>query len=722
MHNILDYTDIRHAWKKNVKWNVTHQEAVSFVEQENFSFNPNLSYETTGYRPLTETQGMDFNPLPFCDVGLTHIKSGSRNEDRRYTNFYPGSKKHVEWWIEQHRMSEEGCVYNNYRLTGDNYFFLNFYMMPITSTDKKASIGRQRSHPSFWAAHYEWFHYIELAEILGFDCMALKARGIGFSEIGACLGVRPYTTTANYSAAYIAFAEMFLVGSKGVLNKAWSQLDFLNLYTEGGMRRVRQKENSAMLRKASKLTKQGEEYGHLSQMYGITADASSKIRGDRTDRVIFEESGSNPILIESYMVSWALVEINGGRLGTRIVFGTGGDVGKGLIGLEKMFMNPSTYMILPFKHNWNNHGHFVETGFFLPAWKTVMQAMDHRGVVNEKQAKAYFLKKRIATQGDAEAYAKLCAESCFTYEEALSRKGQNDFDQVKLTNQRIEIEIHKSTPTPMKGNMFWEYDKNDIKNRQPIGVKFVESPTGKVEITESPLEENGVKIPFLYVAGIDSIDMGTEDSIVGDDGSQFCLVIKKRIYGMAGNDYVVKYMDRPKDVRTAYEQARMLLYWYDCQAVLEATKIAIVGYFRERNAERYLMPRPKYALEGQSKNKTSTNMIGVQSSPRMIEYGLNLVRDYVFDHCSQIYYLDMIIQLMDYDFEVKGRYDIVAAMQMCEIGDQDMMGIVAKLPEAEAWEDFGYYIDDEGKRRYGVKPKKINWDAQLFGQHVHTGS
>lgn len=718
----IDYSDPTHSWKKNIKWDVTHKQALTLTESGEFCFNPQLSYETTGYRPLTETLGLDFKKDEFIKVGQDHMKSGMGDQERRYTTFFPNSKKHVEWWKAQMDYCETGMVVNNYRLTGDNYFFLNFYMLPLTDDTKKAGAGRVKGHPNFWAAHYEWYHYIELAEILGYDCMALKARGIGFSEIAACLGVRPYTTTAGYSCGYIAFAQDFLSGSKGVLNKAWTQLDFLNLYTEGGMRRVRQKENSAMLKRASKQTKQGEEYGHLSQMYGITADASWKIRGDRCDRLVFEESGSNPILIESWMVSWALIEINGGRHGTRIAFGTGGDVGKGLIGLEKMFLNPRTYMILPFKHNWNSHQHYVETGFFLPAWKTVRHVMDHRGVVNEKQAKSYFMKKRIATQGDAEAYSKLCAESCFTYEEALSKKGKNDFDQVKLTNQRIEIEIHKSTPPPMKGNMFWVYDGGDARNKNPIGVKFVEHPNGKVEITELPIEENGMKVPNLYVAGIDSIDMGTDDSIIGDEGSQFCLVIKKRIYGLGGNDYVVKYMDRPKDVRTAYEQARMLLYWYDCQAVLEATKIAIVGYFRERNAEKYLMARPKYAAEGQSKTRVGTNMIGVQASPKMIEYGLNLVRDYVFDHCPQIYFLDMVIQLMDYDFEVKGRYDIVAAMQMCEIGDQDMMGIVAKLPEAEVWSDFGFYKDAEGKKRYGVKPQKTNWNARLFGEQLHTSS
>lgn len=720
---MLDYTDPLHTWKKNIKWDITHEEALRRVEADVFNFDPLLSYESTGYRPLTPTQGLDFDPSSFVEVGVTHMKSGTRNEERRYTPFFSGSRKHLDWWKEQHRLCEEGVVINNYRITGDNYYWVNFYTLPVEVPGTKKTKARHRAHPSFWAAHYEWFHYIELAEIFGFDCMALKARGIGFSEIAASLMTRPYTTTADYTSVVVAFADGFLTGSKGILTtKAWPQLDFLNLYTEGGMKRVRQKNNSDYFKRASKVNKQGEEYGHMSAIAAITADTSAKVRGDRTNRLFFEESGSNPILIESYMVSWALVEYNGSRCGTRIVFGTGGDVGKGLIGLEKMFLNPRTYMVLPYKHNWNSHKHFVETGFFLPAWKTVVQAMDHRGVADEEVGKAYYTKKRVTTMGDPEAYAKLCAESCFTYEEALSRKGQNDFDQIKLANQRIEIDIHKSTPAPIKGNMFWEFDKSDQKNKQPIGVKFVPHPDGKVEITEPPLEENGLKIPNLYVAGIDSIDMGTDESIVNEAGSQFCLVIKKRSYGMGGNDYIVKYLDRPKDIRTAYEQARMLLYWYDCKANLEWSKIAIVGYFRERNFERYLMARPKYAMEGQSKGRSMATLIGTQASPKMIEYGLNLVRDYVFDHCPQIYFLDMVIQLMDYDFEIKGNYDIVAAMQMCEIGDQDMMGIVAKLPEPEVWEDFGYYTDTEGKKRYGVKPTNMtNWNERLFNQ-LHAGS
>jgi len=42
--------------------------------------------------------------------------------------------------------------------------------------------------------------------------------------------------------------------------------------------------------------------------------------------LIFEEAGSNPILKETYIKGNALVEVGGNKIGTRLCFGTGGDM------------------------------------------------------------------------------------------------------------------------------------------------------------------------------------------------------------------------------------------------------------------------------------------------------------------------------------------------------------------------------------------------------------
>lgn len=695
---------VNEPWKQNVNWDVTHAQALEMVENDTMVFDPRLSYETTGYRPIDDVNGLDFDPTPFKEAG------NERMRNKVYNTFIDGTKPHKKWWMEEHAKSEDGVVCNNYRVTGDHYFFLNYYTMLVARLGVKAGSGRERLHPDFWVLHYKWFHYIELAEILGFDALALKGRGLGFSEVGASLGVRPYTTTKEFHTMYVASYEPYLVG-KGILQKCWIQLDWLNQNTNGGMRRTRAL-NQTLHKRAGILDKQGVEYGHGSQISGQVVDKADKLRGDRTERLIFEEFGSNPVGLDSYAVSEALVIINGIRVGIRVLFGTGGDTditenkqGKskaGIMALETMFLNPRGFRILPYVHNCNSNGQYVETGFFAPSYETVQQVMDSRGYVPIEDGKAHYQKERDKRMGNAEAYSKYCAEYCFTYEEALSRKGSNNFNQEKLAEQRIQVDIHKTTPKPIVGEMKWIYE-----NKHIVGVKFVPNKNGHVEIMEEPqLNEQGQHVANLYVAGIDSIDAGSSESAVGEKGSKFCILIKKRAIGLGGNTYVAKYLHRPSDVRHAYETALQLMTWYNARANLEDTKIGLKGYFIAEKKLHMLMKRPRYVLEGQKGNKTAPNLYGTPATPKMITYGLELVRDYIEDNSDKICFSDMLQQLQDYSDEFKGKYDIVAAMQMTEIADQELEGMPVKTSIVSEWGHIGYYKDEKGIRRYGEIPSK----------------
>lgn len=106
-----------------------------------------------------------------------------------------------------------------------------------------------------------------------------------------------------------------------LLDKCWVQLNWLNLHTEGGMKRSRQKIDNLKQKRASLLNKEGVEYGSLAEIEGITADDPGKVRGDRTERLVFEEAGSNKNLIKSWIQGNALVELGGEKIGTRIAGG-----------------------------------------------------------------------------------------------------------------------------------------------------------------------------------------------------------------------------------------------------------------------------------------------------------------------------------------------------------------------------------------------------------------
>lgn len=699
-----------------VNWDISTKELFRLKEEGLVFFDPSLSYEKTGYRPITQTQGLDFDPVPFIEVGVRY------DATKKFCTYPEQSKAFKDWWLAQHKLCIDGVEHNGYRITGDHYFFLNFYTMLKSEKDKKAGSGREEGRPQFWAAHYEFFHYIELCEVLGYDAVVLKSRGVGASEMAASLGVRPYTTTKNYASLYVAYAEGFLAAPKGILGKCWKQLDWLNQNTGGGMRRVRMGKNDDFTKKACKRDKSGEEAGHMAMVSAITVDKTSKLRGDRTDRVFFEESGANPILTETWTVAEPLVVVNGRRFGIRIAWGTGGSDGPELEGLESMFLGPEVYSVLPLRHTHTPKGDKVSTGYFIPSWVTVMDTMDHRGVADEKKAKAYYDKFRLLKKSDFKQYSKYCAEYCYYPEEALSRQGNNNFDQEKLADQYTEIMFNKSTPLVKHGYTKWDYEKvNGVATSRVNGTKFIETPNGNTHILEMPmLDENGQYIKDLYVAGIDSIDKAIGDSMEAT-GSKFCITIKKRTYGMEGDKYVAYYMDRPYDIREAYEKAAQLLTMYQCKANIEDTKIGIIGYYREKKWLHLLMKRPRYAIQGDQ--RTPPNAYGTQGTEKMILHAVDLVDAYIKDYCHLIGFIEMIEQLQNYSWEKKGKFDLVASMGMCEIGDEELMGIVPKKDdvENEVHRDIGYFYDEYGRKRYGIIPDKggneklLNY--ALNGQH-----
>lgn len=979
-------------------WDVTHQMALKMHEEGAFYFDPELSYETSGYRPITETKGLDFDPAPFTAVGRKKDLTG------RFTELPIGSKNHIDWWKKQIEYCNEGFEHNGYYVTNDHYFFLNFYtMLSANNMSEESGKGVADSRPSFWAEHYKYFHYIDLCRKLGYDSCLLKSRGVGASETAASLAVRPYITIKNSRSIFTAFDEKKV---DLVLGKCWKQLNWLDVNSELAMKKLRQVFNSNKKKRASSLTKDNIETGPMAEIEGMTIDDSDKLRGDRVDNWFLEESGSNKILTETYMVGEALVVINGRRRGNRFVFGTGGclcagsnvmtsdgsiiniedinmkdgiighdftkatiepiaymhevlvkpcvkittnngrilecstdhpiyssifrlkahtkfveagklkvgdkiavprdtgifgnnkidnaynlgfeignksnknipdsifkggcdresleqfinglldskcvytrfkklknttklivrfedtnkdfvvklnlllqklgvlssiqeietkntngiqvyasvirdstsivnllskyDVeedsifyevynhsltvncrikdlsfdeivyiesigykevynleakttntyigngilthnskGPDLAGLKALFLDPRAYDILPYRNNMTDSGEYVLTGFFIPAWSTVIDYMDHRGVVEKEKGIAHYMKSRAKLANKPADLIKHCAEYCFTHEEALSREGQNDFNQARLAEQRSEIEHLKRVKPPEKGFLRWTYKGKD--SNEIAGVRWEPDPLGDIEIAEHPiLDEEGLPVRNLYVGGVDSIDLGGSDSTEGE--SKFCIVIKKRTFGNSGNKYVCLYLKRPNDVREAYGTAARILWYYGCKANLEDTKIAFRTWLREKRWDtRMLMNRPVFAMTDRSKRNLT--LWGTPATTKMITHGIELIRDHIEDYCQNIDYIEMIEQLQRYSFENKGKFDIVAAMGMAEIGDEDMYNLVAREPNEKKteWHDVGYYFDNKGIRRYGIIPRSSPPNTDVVNELKRQG-
>lgn len=166
-----DSVDILNMHKKRPgeEWDVPITETIYY-------FDPELSYELTGYRPINMEQGLDFDPTFFQQRAIEYKKNNC------YTKFPKGCKPYRDFWIEEVRRMKEGYTNGKYRITGDNYYFLNYYRMEtVPKGDIVAGTGRVYDFPSFFSKQYEWFHYVEMAEKLHKDVCALKSRGVNKS-------------------------------------------------------------------------------------------------------------------------------------------------------------------------------------------------------------------------------------------------------------------------------------------------------------------------------------------------------------------------------------------------------------------------------------------------------------------------------------------------------------------------------------------------------------
>ena len=645
------------------------------IDDEILYFDPEVSYEITGYRPITASRSLDFDPEWFREAAKCKIHTG------RYTTYSKGSKKWREFWDEERERCMYGMEKNGYRITGDNYFFINYYCVPTTVVMKDGTKDRAMYPSTFLAKQYEYFHYIEMARRLELDICALKSRGVGFSEMSAAIGANIYTHWRKSNVMYTAFAESYLVSNDGVLKKVWEAMDYLNEDTDGAFKHVRQVSNTTFVRRASKKTKQGEELpsSFKSQVVGVVADNPRKVRGARSKLVVFEEAGSYKNLIKSWGTAEALTVVLGDKIGTRMAFGTGGDEGDQIEGLIRLFNAPETFGILPYRHNHTLSGDYAITSYFFPVYSVDFGFLDSRGVADQEAIKIKQEKIRETKKVDPDEYRNYCAEYCMTPDEAFSKQGMNNFDQVLLANQWANIALHKSTPEPIKGYLHWVYDNKG----KIIDVRWEEHFQGNIRITEPPGEDNMMD---LYVGGIDSIDKGDIESTAGE--SRFCCLIKKRTFKTGGDQYVAMYLDRPQYAKESYETAMKMLYWYKCKANIEDSRVTIVSYFRNNGQASMLYPRPRIALGDKFKFKQNS-LIGTPATKKLIQHGLNLVKEYIDDYCQNIFYLEMITQLQEYSYEAKTKFDIIAAMQMCEIYDEDLAEFTPKrIDKVDSdWED-----------------------------------
>ena len=391
-----------------------------------------------------------------------------------------------------------------------------------------------------------------------------------------------------------------------------------------------------------------------------------------------------------------------------------GDSGPALEGLKDAFYSPESYDALSCRHNYVGNNEYVITGYFIPAYTmlNVEGLIDHRGFVDPIKGRDYYDTLRASKVGDPKLLLTYCAEYCYTPEEALSLEGDNRFNSALLAEQLTAINIHKmESPYGKIENGNLEYTFRGPRLPENItGFEWKPNTSGKIRILEHPRKSSdGNPFRNLYVAGIDSIDMGQEDTSSNTrDPSELCLVIKRRAYGLDQPCIVAIYKDRPEKINDGYMIILKLLQYYNCMAVLESTRTSLLTFFRTKNmAHKHLMKRPRACLSDIHQGKS--NQYGAQATPNIIQHQLELIENFVEENVYNIWFPEILEDLLHYSYENKRKFDIVAALGMCELGDEELTGTTVKesTPVNNTFPDIGYYYDEKGYKKYGVIPSKV---------------
>lgn len=455
-----------------------------------------------------------------------------RRNGGKYTLAPRGSKEYFDFWQLHEDRCKRGYKVGGTWISGRHYFHLNF--QPMWKVDDKIALkafeeardknGRVSKRtadkildlPRFHEMQYEWWRFKHIAwhggTFMGINspggkhmCCA-KTRGAGFSYMEAADGVYNYNFIPGAKSYYFASTEQYLTVD-GILVKVQEGLDWLNAHCPY-WKQNRQKKNTTMHQRASYIDSYGEEQGSMAEIIGVTVDNPNKTRGKRGKKAVFEEAGSFKNLKSALEINMGSMRDGDFYVGQISVFGTGGEEGPSIEGLEDIFTNPHQWDMLAFPNVWEE-GADSEVGYFVPSFRANFVYTDEDGNTNvdlsiksDNEERAKKAKSR-----DPKDLDRRKAEYPQKPSELFQRIQLNDFNVHEIDQQIKRIESSVTIQSLLRHGNLVSSDSVHANN----GVEFIPDPkakpitqyphkhgddlTGCVTICERPFQDQNGKVP-----------------------------------------------------------------------------------------------------------------------------------------------------------------------------------------------------------------------------------
>ena len=638
----------------------------------------------------------------------------------RFTNLRPNANPNSEYgkWIrEERRRIWEGYLRESDGewVTGYLYWFLNYSPMMLSKIreykDKNGNIRKSKradrveALPECWEGIYWRFHCMDQAsngglynEFQGGQHMAeLASRGKGKSYSLASILNHIFIVGENEEAhekvkgIVTAYQKEYLT-KDGVLNKFVDMANFCSVNTQFPRRRLKQSLQEMTWIMGYKDVDLDIERGTQNTILGVSSkDDESKLRGKRAAKILIEEFGTFPRLVDLYNVLLPSVQEGDIVFGQIYMLGTAGDNESDFAGAQEIMYNPKGYNMyaLPNVFDKYNGGkpYFV---FFFPGYVNRKGCYNKDGVSDVVKALIEILMNRYRVKynsTDPNTILKTIAEVPITPAEAIIKTGVNMFPVTDLTERLGQLDANpREYDDVYTGNLVIENGQVEFRpGRQPIR-DFPHKDNkieGSVEILQMPEIDKSTGKPYgnRYILGCDPYD--DDESNTMSLGSVFVL-------DLWTDSIVAEYTGRPMVADDFYEICRRLCLFYNGRMNYENNKKGLFAYLSVRNGVYLLTEVLDFLKDKQMMKEGIGNKArGTVATPAINAYALNRLRSWLLSPVTTIQVIDGVEQEVEVprlftlrsralikeliNFNSEGNFDRISAMGMLMLLREDRM-------------------------------------------------
>lgn len=639
-----------------------------------------------------------------------------------FTNLRPNANPNSEYgkWVrEERRRIWDGYVRESDGewVTGYMYWFLNYSPMMLSKIrEYKDKNGKKRKSkradrvealPECWEGIYWRFHCLDQASNGGLynnfeegqHMAELASRGKGKSYSLASILNHIFVVGENEEAhekvkgIVTAYQKEYLT-KDGVLNKFVDMANFCATNTQFPRKRLKNSLQEMTWIMGYKDVELDIERGTQNTVLGVSSkDDESKLRGKRAAKILIEEFGTFPRLVDLYNVLLPSVQEGDIVFGQIYMLGTAGDNESDFAGAQEIMYNPKGYNMyaLPNVFDKYNQGkpYFV---FFFPGYVNRKGCYNEDGVSDVIKALIEILMNRYRVKynsTDPNTIIKTIAEVPITPTEAIVKTGVNMFPVADLTERIGQLDANPTEYDDVYvGDLVFNKD-GQVEYKPTSATPIRDFPhkdnkiEGAIEIYQMPEIDRNTGKPYndRYILGADPYD--DDESNTMSLGSIFVL-------DLWTDRIVAEYTGRPSFADDYYEICRKLCLFYNGRLNYEYNKKGLFSHFSTRNSLYLLTDVLDFLKEKQMmKDGYGNKSKGTNASPAINAYARSRLRSWLLAPVPIMQTIDgeekevmvprlftvrnraLLKELINYNSE--GNFDRISAMGMLMLLREDRM-------------------------------------------------